>query len=337
MYSNSFFSLLRSPQQNISFCDFLIRNNQAKSLNFVLDVELYRTIKDDTLLKAHAKYLYKRYKSKNTLQGELYPAALKKVILQQPDVYLFDSYQTGVVRRLESEWVPKFSHTSSPITYLKNEKIAHLLDRFIQRVGYLDGSANVRSPNTDLFMAGDGVSSSQSSPALGSRGKSKRLMEHNLKKPKETRSLEHIPYSQPASLGSLSLSPDRFTSLDGQTTLKVVSSFEELLLEPNYFIMSFLCDTETIRGGRDELFDAVVTLLVHNDLIVPFLKQRFRTEINASTIDVKTLFRSESSAVKVLSRYFWLEGKNYVSTFVRPLLARIAASGSLEVFSDFLR
>eukprot|EP01103_Thecamoeba_quadrilineata_P003993 TRINITY_DN13721_c0_g1_i1.p1 TRINITY_DN13721_c0_g1~~TRINITY_DN13721_c0_g1_i1.p1 ORF type:complete len:149 (+),score=20.55 TRINITY_DN13721_c0_g1_i1:207-653(+) len=107
---------------------------------------------------------------------------------------------------------------------------------------------------------------------------------------------------------------------------------KQLMFEPNFTLIKIICEAETSKQGRDELFTSVVDVFMHNELMIPLLNQQFRREIQQTSIkDSSTLFRAESAAIKLMSKYFMVEGKQYLMHFVRPLVHKIIQRGSLEV------
>jgi hypothetical protein len=120
-----------------------------------------------------------------------------------------------------------------------------------------------------------------------------------------------------------------------ENTKKMIGSFEEILLEPTYTLVKVICEAELAKECREELFTSVVTVFVQNELIVSLLKLVFRSEIQSpiSSTSSATLLRGESSAIKLLSKYFAFEGKPFLQRFVRPLIQKVSQIRSLEIKS----
>eukprot|EP01101_Sappina_pedata_P006778 TRINITY_DN3465_c0_g1_i1.p1 TRINITY_DN3465_c0_g1~~TRINITY_DN3465_c0_g1_i1.p1 ORF type:complete len:871 (-),score=186.52 TRINITY_DN3465_c0_g1_i1:51-2663(-) len=116
---------------------------------------------------------------------------------------------------------------------------------------------------------------------------------------------------------------------------RLIQSFEEILMEPTFTVISIIGEAESKRQSRDEVFDAIINISISNELTISLIKRQFQKEILDSSgthhTNPSTLFRGESCAIKTMSRYFCMEGKQYLQSCVLPLIKQISIAGSLEV------
>eukprot|EP01103_Thecamoeba_quadrilineata_P014323 TRINITY_DN4239_c0_g1_i1.p1 TRINITY_DN4239_c0_g1~~TRINITY_DN4239_c0_g1_i1.p1 ORF type:complete len:569 (-),score=83.60 TRINITY_DN4239_c0_g1_i1:177-1883(-) len=332
----SLLSFLKNQTASSAFERFLNQTNDSDQLTFILDVEEFRLLSDPEEVRSRAFAIYQKYFAgqKPKLASEETISAIKcKITTYSPTIScapprdLFDEVEKSRISYLESEWFQRFLASDHYKALHKNSKSPSSSSR-INKSSYLDKL--IRRSN-----------SSDANPPLADSLDIKSLKK---KEKKEFRNSKDISRENSADSPkkSLNYSPKSVSASELQTlktandaSQKMTAAFEEILLEPSFTIIKILCDAEANKTCRDELFTSVVNLFVHNDLIVSLLKLQFRHEIQqASTTahpDPSTLFRGESAAIKLMSRYFALEGKGYLHKFVRPLVAKICQSGSLEV------
>eukprot|EP01103_Thecamoeba_quadrilineata_P008673 TRINITY_DN18403_c0_g1_i1.p1 TRINITY_DN18403_c0_g1~~TRINITY_DN18403_c0_g1_i1.p1 ORF type:complete len:562 (+),score=108.44 TRINITY_DN18403_c0_g1_i1:83-1768(+) len=328
--SSRLFSLLKDSNVALVFDRFLGQADRTDDLVFVLEVEDYRTLATEENVKARADAIYQRFfSSQAKIQFEEKQAEDIKAVISSPDKNTFDSVQKAVIANLE-EMLPRF-YESEPYRKCKKEAKARSKKKMTPKIssspsGFLEKFTKQFSNSPTSSQSARTAPSPDFSSVNESPGPS---VERESKKEEKTKRI-----------ASKKTQPNlrRTSSNLSETTLRLISSFEEIILEPSYTIVKIICEAEAKKSCRDELFTSVVNVFVHNDLIVSLLKLQFRREIQlkSNTTDPTTLFRGETAAVKLMSKYFILEGKTYLHSFVRPLVSKITQSGSLEVNSQKL-
>eukprot|EP01103_Thecamoeba_quadrilineata_P011116 TRINITY_DN2585_c0_g2_i1.p1 TRINITY_DN2585_c0_g2~~TRINITY_DN2585_c0_g2_i1.p1 ORF type:complete len:562 (+),score=85.83 TRINITY_DN2585_c0_g2_i1:132-1817(+) len=314
-----------------AFEKFLHPTQDSDLLGFILEVEEFRRLEDSEEVRSRALAIYYKYFAgqKPKLASEEIVSALKCKITSYsstnaqcaPPRDLFDEIEQSRINYLENEWLQRF-YASDQYKSLNRSKLSSsskglsYLEKFIRR-GSNEDASELLQPDKN-----------QKKKESRKEYRNSRDLSRELSVESPKRYVINSPKSNSATELTVSVKP----SVDASQ--KMTSAFEEILLEPSFTIIKMLCDAEASKLCRDELFTSVVNLFVHNDLIVSLLKLQFRHEIqHASTThpDPSTLFRGESAAIKLMSRYFALEGKMYLNKFVRPLVIKICQSGSLEV------
>jgi len=117
----------------------------------------------------------------------------------------------------------------------------------------------------------------------------------------------------------------------------LLTSFEELILEPQFIVLKTLCKETHNKGAAEmrPLMDAAIQLLTSFDLVPNFLRVLFTSEMQ-ERISQDILFRGDSTATAVASRYFELYGHRYLQILQAPLSHVFSRKKALEVDPDQL-
>eukprot|EP01103_Thecamoeba_quadrilineata_P014884 TRINITY_DN4544_c0_g1_i1.p1 TRINITY_DN4544_c0_g1~~TRINITY_DN4544_c0_g1_i1.p1 ORF type:complete len:569 (+),score=85.70 TRINITY_DN4544_c0_g1_i1:51-1757(+) len=312
--------LLQDDSINTDLKRFLQNNDKHEETLFIIDVEEFRSLNEEVELRHRACEIYNRYFSSPPSNPLSFGDKSLRVELSQkihnPTKSLFDPIQTATILAIE-EMIPKFKK-----------------DLSLKRPKHMKRTAPPKSLSTSNCK-GTSIIDKWFTNSSESSKKSSSTRINNLK----SHSMEHISFGdQPPSPVDSRPKPSRQnTPVSDENQKKLTASFEEILLEPNFTIVKIVCEAEFARDCRDELFTAVVNMFVANELVVSLLKLVFRSEIQQSKVmNACTLFRGESPAVKLMSKYFSFEGKAYLLQFVRPLVLKITQCRSLEINSDRL-